>query len=250
MKKTPIKILNCLIIDDEPLARECIENYIREIDFLTTVGVGNNPLELSQLLAQKEVDLVFLDIQMPGLTGFEVLKKLDQMPQIIFATAYDEYAFHAFQVHALDYLLKPYTRERFAEAIRLVEQRSENYLTHIQNLVSSLNEQDTYLTNLLVSVRQKLINVPASDIIRIEANGDYATLVTSEKNYLSNYGISVLETKLDPQHFTRVHRSAMINVSYIKEVYKYPSVYEVVMINGDVVKVSRSYLDNIRKFIV
>lgn len=239
-----------IIVDDEDPARALVKEYLADYENLILLDECNNGVDAVKSINGFKPDLVFLDIQMPGLTGFEVLKKLDHMPQIIFATAYDEYAFQAFQVHALDYLLKPYTRERFAEAIRLLEQRSENYLSQIQNLIGSLNEQETYLDNLLVSVRQKLINIPAKDIIRIEANGDYASLVTSEKNYLSNYGISALEKKLDPKHFTRVHRSAIINVNYIKEVYKYPSVYEVVMINDEVVKVSRSYLDNIRKYIV
>ena len=239
-----------IIIDDEDPARALVKEYLADYENLILLDECNNGVDAVKSINSFKPDLVFLDIQMPGLTGFEVLKKLDQMPQIIFATAYDEYAFQAFQVHALDYLLKPYTRERFAEAIKLVEQRSEGYLEQIHNLVNSLNEQETYLDNLLVSIRQKLINIPAKDIIRIEASGDYASLVTSEKSFLSNYGISALEKKLDPKHFTRVHRSAIINVNYIKEVYKYPSVYEVVMTNDEVVKVSRSYLENIRKFIV
>lgn len=239
-----------IVVDDEEPARSLVKEYLEDYKDLVLLDECNNGVDAVKSINSFKPDLVFLDIQMPGLTGFEVLQKLDYMPQIIFATAYDDYAFQAFQVHALDYLLKPYTRERFAEAIQLVEQRSENYLTQIHSLVSSLNEQETYLTNLLVSVRQKLINIPAAEIIWIEANGDYAKLVTSTNSHLSNYGISALESKLDPQHFTRVHRSAIINVSYIKEVYKYPSVYEVVMVNNDVVKVSRSYLENIRKFIV
>ncbi|MFK7952749.1 MAG: LytR/AlgR family response regulator transcription factor [Ekhidna sp.] len=239
-----------ILVDDEDPARLLVKEYLKDYNDLVLLDECNNGVDAVKSINNYKPDLVFLDIQMPGLTGFEVLKKLNHMPQIIFATAYDEYAFQAFEVHALDYLLKPYTRERFAEAIRLTEQRSEGYLSQIHNLVSSLNEQETYLDNLLVSVRQKLINIPAKDVIRIEANGDYATLVTTDQNYLSNYGISALEKKLDPKSFTRVHRSAMINMNCIKEVYKYPSVYEVVMINDEVVKVSRSYLDNIRKFIV
>lgn len=239
-----------IIVDDEEPARSLVKEYLEDYENLVLLDECNNGVDAVKSINNFKPDLVFLDIQMPGLTGFEVIQKLHQMPQIIFATAYDEYAFQAFQVHALDYLLKPYTQERFAEAISLVEKHSDNYLTHIQNLVSSLNEQEDYLNNLLVSVRQKLINIPAKDIIRIEANGDYANLVTQEKSYISNYGITALEKKLNPKNFTRVHRSAIINVNYIVEVYKYPSVYEVVMSNNDVVKVSRSYLGNIRKYIV
>ena len=239
-----------IIVDDEDPARSLVKEYLQDYTDLVLLDECNNGVDAVKSINSFKPDLVFLDIQMPGLTGFEVLQKLDQMPQVVFATAYDEFAFEAFQVHAIDYLLKPYTKDRFAEAIRLVEQRSEGYLGQMQNLLNSLNEKETYLNNLLVTSRDKLINIPAKDIIRIEASGDYATLVTREKQYLSNYGITALEKKLDPQFFTRVHRSAIINVNYIKEVYKYPSVYEMVMINGDLVKVSRSYLENIRKFIV
>ncbi len=239
-----------IIVDDEDPARSLVREYLQDYEDLVLLDECNNGVDAVKSINSFKPDLVFLDIQMPGLTGFEVLQKLNQMPQIIFSTAYDEYAFQAFQVHAIDYLLKPYTKERFAEAIRLVEQRNASHITQMQNLISSLNEKETYLHHLLVSAQQKLINIPAADIIRIEANGDYAVLVTAEKQYLSNYGISALEKKLDPQLFTRVHRSAMINVNYIKEVYKYPSVYEVVMTNNEVVKVSRSYLENIRKFMV
>ncbi|MEM1124432.1 MAG: response regulator, partial [Bacteroidota bacterium] len=97
-------IINCVAVDDEPLARECIANYVREIDFLQLVGTANNPIAMSQILDQQRVDLIFLDIQMPGLTGFEVLKRLEEMPQVIFSTAYDQYALKAFEVHAVDYL--------------------------------------------------------------------------------------------------------------------------------------------------
>ncbi|MEO0330685.1 MAG: LytTR family DNA-binding domain-containing protein, partial [Bacteroidota bacterium] len=175
---------------------------------------------------------------------------LEEMPNIIFATAYDQYALRAFEVHALDYLLKPYTRTRFADAMQKATTASVDYISRIQELVSSLNEKETYLENVLVSTKNKLISIQTTDIIWIEASGDYAKLILKDCYYLSKYGISQLEKKMNPQLFTKVHRSAIINVNRVREVYKYPSGYEIVMINGDQVKVSRSYLDNIRELIV
>ncbi|MEL6926754.1 MAG: LytTR family DNA-binding domain-containing protein, partial [Bacteroidota bacterium] len=211
----------------------------------------NNGVDAVKDINTFKPDLVFLDIQMPGLTGFEVLGKLEEMPHIIFSTAYDQYAFEAFEVHAVDYLLKPVKQERFDEAIRkLMNYSADDYLSQLQHLVHSINEQDTHLNNILVSVRNKLINVPVDDIIQIKADGNYAQLITKEAAYLSSYGISRLAEKMNPQQFIRVHRSAIINIRYVKEVYSYPSSFEIVMKNGDLVKVSRSYLDNIKKMIV
>ncbi|MEM6380994.1 MAG: LytTR family DNA-binding domain-containing protein, partial [Bacteroidota bacterium] len=155
-----------------------------------------------------------------------------------------------FEVHAVDYLLKPFKQERFDEAIQKMMQTSTDYLSQIQTLVNSLNEQEAYLLNILVSVRNKLINIPTDQIVQIKAEGNYARLTTMDSSYLSSYGITKLEQKLHPQQFIRVHRSTIINITHVKEVYTYPSSYEVVMTNGDVVKVSRTYLNNIRKLIV
>ena len=132
-----------IIVDDEDPARSLVKEYLQDYTDLVLLDECNNGVDAVKSINSFKPDLVFLDIQMPGLTGFEVLQKLDQMPQVVFATAYDEFAFEAFQVHAIDYLLKPYTKDRFAEAIRLVEQRSEGYLGQMQNLLNSLNEKET-----------------------------------------------------------------------------------------------------------
>lgn len=239
-----------IIIDDEAPARSLIKEFLQNYEDLVLLEECNNGVDAVVAINNFKPDLIFLDIQMPGLTGFEVIKRLEEMPQVIFSTAYDQYALKAFEVHAVDYLLKPFKQERFDEAIQKLRSNSKGYLSQIQNLVNSLNEQESYLINILVSVRNKLINIPTDQIIQIKAEGNYAQLTTVDGSYLSSYGISKLEEKLNPQQFIRVHRSTIINITCVKEVYTYPSSYEVVMKNGDTVKVSRSYLNNIRRLIV
>ena len=241
-----------IIIDDEAPARSIIKEFLQGYEELILLSECNNGVDAVKAINTYKPDLIFLDIQMPGLSGFEVLKRLEEMPQIIFSTAYDQFAFQAFEVHAVDYLLKPIKQERFDEAIQKVmnQTQTDTYLTRMQALLDMLNEKETYLTNILVSVRNKLINIPIEKIIQIKAEGNYARLNTADGSYLSSYGITKLEQKVNPQKFIRIHRSTIVNIDYVKEVYSYPSSYELVMVNGDLVKVSRTYLDNIRKLIV
>lgn len=242
-----------IIIDDEAAGRMLIRQYLEHYPALIVVGEANNGVDAVRLINEFRPDLIFLDIQMPGLTGFEVLGHLDEIPQIIFSTAYDQYALQAFEVHAVDYLLKPYTRDRFAQAVqRVIDPRTTN-LQKIQPLAESLMTTATtgtpnrYPEKILVQTGNRLITVAVSDILRIEAEGDYATLVTAKTHHLSNYGITALEAKLDPRQFIRVHRSDIINLHYVREIQKYPSSYDVILQNGDVVRVSRSYMDKIRE---
>jgi two-component system, LytTR family, response regulator len=234
------------VIDDEAAGRTLIKQYLTEYPNLIVVGEANNGVDAIKIINEFKPDLIFLDIQMPGLTGFEILEHLEEIPQIIFSTAYDKYALQAFEVHAVDYLLKPYTRERFKHAVQRI--RNEEQPNPVQPLAESLLINSThYPERILVQIGQKLINIAVTDIIWIEADGDYARLITLNGKYLSNYGISILEAKLNPNSFIRVHRSSLINLKYIKEVQKYPSNYDVIMQNNDVVRVSRGYMDNLKK---
>ncbi|MCY7357766.1 MAG: LytTR family DNA-binding domain-containing protein [Rudanella sp.] len=238
-----------IIIDDEAAGRLLIRQYLEHYPALIVVGEANNGVDAVRLINEFRPDLIFLDIQMPGLSGFEVLGHLDEIPQIIFSTAYDQYALQAFEVHAVDYLLKPYARDRFAQAVaRVTDPRTTN-LQKIQPLAESLmtTATNSYPEKILVQTGNRLITVAVSEILRIEAEGDYAALVTAKTHHLSNYGISALEAKLDPRQFIRVHRSDIINLHYVREIQKYPSSYDVILQNDDVVRVSRSYMDKIRE---
>lgn len=235
-----------IIVDDEKAGRQLISEYLKDYPDLIVLGEANNGVDAVKIINEFKPDLVFLDIQMPGMTGFDVLKHLEELPQIIFSTAYDQYALKAFEVHAVDYLLKPYTKDRFKIAVeRLFQSKETNKaegLTH-----SLLMESANYPAKILVQSQNKLVTVAVEDVIRIEAFGDYSKLVTEDKTYLSNYGISTLEEKLNPAIFIRVHRSSIINLNKVKELNKYTKSYDVVMQNDDVVRVSRGYMDNIKK---
>ncbi|MEM8523402.1 MAG: LytTR family DNA-binding domain-containing protein [Bacteroidota bacterium] len=234
-----------IIIDDESAGRKLIQQYLADYPNLILVGEANNGVDAIKIINEFKPDLIFLDVQMPGLTGFEVLPHLEEIPQIIFSTAYDQYALKAFEVHAVDYLLKPYTKERFHKAIQRIEaeKNGQNVTPLAENLIM---EKQTYPQRILVRSGKKLITIAVENIIWIEADGDYSKLITEKGNFLSNYGISKLEEKLDPNLFLRVHRSSIINVQFIESVDKYTSSYDVKMKNEDVVRVSRGYMQNLK----
>lgn len=234
-----------VIVDDESAGRKLIKEYLNDFPSMILIGEANNGVDAIRVINEFKPDLIFLDVQMPGMTGFEVLPHLEEIPKIIFSTAYDKYALKAFEVHAVDYLLKPYTRERFHNAIQRI--KHDRQLPSISPLAESvIMEKQTFPERILVQSGKKLITIAVEDIQRIEADGDYSKLIINNKTYLSNYGISKLETKLDPKAFIRVHRSSIINIQFIESVNKYTSSYDVVMKNGDVVRVSRGYMENIK----
>lgn len=237
-----------IIIDDEAAGRQLIREYLEDFPDLIVIGEANNGVDAIRLIREFKPDLIFLDIQMPGLNGFDVLTRLDEMPLVIFSTAYDKYALKAFEVHALDYLLKPYTRDRFSIAVQKALNSLQNNLNSVQSLTESLlSPESTYPEKILVQIGAKLVTVDLAEVIWIDAEGDYSKLITSKQRYLSNYGLGALEKKLDPRRFIRVHRSAIINLAFVQEIQKQISSYDVILQNGDVVRVSRGYMENIKR---
>lgn len=235
-----------LIIDDESAGRQLIKEYLKDYRELILLGEANNGVDAVKIINEFKPDLVFLDIQMPGMTGFDVLTHLEELPQIIFSTAYDQYALKAFEVHAVDYLLKPYTKERFKVALDKV--RANTIENKARPLAESLlMDTPKFPERILVQSQNKLVTIAVDEVIRIEAYGDYSKLVTEQKTFVSNYGISMLEEKLNDAIFIRVHRSSIINLNAVIELNKYTKSYDVKMKNGDVVRVSRGYMDNIKK---
>ena len=233
-----------IIVDDESAGRKLIKEYLADYTDYFIVGEANNGVDAVKIINEFKPDLVFLDIQMPGLDGFEVINYLEEIPQIIFSTAYDKYALKAFEIHAVDYLLKPYTQDRFKIAINRIDLNFGKLKPFAENL---LINKPNFPERILVQTSKKLITIAVKDIIRIEAFGDYSKLFTKESSYLSNFGISVLETKFDPETFVRVHRSSIININFVKEVTKNLTGFDVLMSNGDAVRISRGYLDVVRK---
>lgn len=237
-----------IIIDDEAAGRQLIREYLEDFPDLIVIGEANNGVDAIRLIREFKPDLIFLDIQMPGLNGFDVLTRLDEMPLVIFSTAYDKYALKAFEVHALDYLLKPYTRDRFSMAVQKALSSLQNNLNSVQSLTESLiTPESSYPEKILVQIGAKLVTVDLAEVIWIDAEGDYSKLITPKQRYLSNYGLGALEKKLDPRRFIRVHRSAIINLAFVQEIQKQISSYDVILQNGDVVRVSRGYMENIKR---
>jgi two-component system, LytTR family, response regulator len=242
--------MTLLIIDDEAPARLLIRQYLSDYPNLQIIGECSNGLEAVQYITSLRPDLVFLDIQMPGLTGFEVIEQLTEIPQIIFSTAYDRYALQAFEVNALDFLLKPYTKERFQKAIRKALDGGDEMIQKLRALTESMQPTKTYPDRLLVEGVRKIIAVPVQDILWLEADGDYARLHTLQGSNLTNYGLGALAQKLDPALFIRVHRSAIVHLHAIAEVLKEDGIYTIVLTNGTQVRVGRSYQDTIRALIL
>ncbi|MFK8165381.1 MAG: LytR/AlgR family response regulator transcription factor [Lewinella sp.] len=239
-----------IIIDDEPSARELIKEYLESHQEYIVVQECNNGVDAVKSINTLKPDLVFLDIQMPGLNGFEVIEKLDKIPRIIFSTAYDEYALQAFDVHAVDYLLKPVRQERFEEAMDYLAKNSLTQSSRLEEFVSKMVTDDAYLDKLLIWKKGKLIKLATEDIIWIKADGNYAKIVTTNQTLLSSMSLKNIEQKLNPHHFIKVHRSAVVNVDAIKELYRHQSSFQIVLSNGDLVKVSRSYTNDIKKRII
>jgi len=236
-----------IICDDEEDARQLLRQYLSDFPQLQIVRECSNGLEAVTAIDTLEPDLVFLDIQMPGLSGFQVLGKIIHIPQIIFSTAFDNYALKAFDNNAADYLLKPYTRERCSQAVSKVLLNAARNAEGIRNLSESLQQGYTaFPEKMLVENGNRMIAIAVSDVAWISAEGDYTRLHTSEKAYLSNYGIGVLEHKLNPAVFVRIHRSAMINIGHVKEVYRDNNGYSVVLQQGSSHKVGRNYVDAIK----
>jgi two-component system LytT family response regulator len=235
-----------IIVDDEAAGRKLIKEYMSGFPELVLIGEANNGVDAVKIINEFKPDLIFLDVQMPGMNGFDLLPHLKELPQIIFSTAYDEYALKAFEVHALDYLLKPYTRERFRMALERLRTTKTNEMVPLVEKI--MLDQGSYPDRILVQSGKKYISIATESIQRVEALGDYSRLHIGNKAYTSNFGIGLLEEKLNPNTFIRIHRSSIINIYSIKEVNKYPGSYDVILLNGDVVHVSRSYMDNLRKW--
>lgn len=233
-----------LIIDDEEASRLIIRQYLEDHADLEVVGECNNGIEAVSAINRAEPDLIFLDIQMPGFSGFQVLRNIVHVPQIIFSTAFDRYALKAFDSNAIDYLLKPYTKERFNQALSKLLIKG-NSPESIQNLTQGAGSN--YYEKILLENGSKMISIHINDIAYLEAEKDYTRVFTSGKTYLSNFGIGMLEQKLNPSLFIRIHRSHIVNINHIHEVYKENGDTYLVLKNEVLLKVSKSYTENIKK---
>jgi two-component system, LytTR family, response regulator len=210
-----------IVIDDEPLARSLIIKLLQPYPNFEVVDECPDGFEAFKSIQKHNPDLLFLDIQMPRINGFELLEMLDNPPAVVFTTAFDEYAMKAFEIHAVDYLLKPITRERFDKAIQKCQHQA---LSTSISAVSSLLEDkvyEGYQHRIVVKDRGNIRIIPAEEIHYIEANDDYVKIVTKEGSYLKKNTLTNLEKTLDPNLFVRVHRSYLMPISQLQSIEPY-----------------------------
>ena len=258
-------MLRIIIIDDESLARNRIKKLLSHENDIEIVGECKNGLEAVKCIKEKHPDIIFLDVQMPELDGFQVLQEIksDNIPVIIFVTAYDRYALKAFEVHAVDYLLKPFDDDRFYEALQhaknsLQSKKDNSLQKKLQLLISDLSKdsQGDDSTNkktierIVIKSSGKINFIKIKDIIRIKAAGKYLSILTSEGEHLLRKTMNEIEEELDNQQFMRIHRSTIINIDYIKEMQTYyRGEYVVILSTGEKFPTSSAYKNNIENLL-
>jgi two-component system LytT family response regulator len=217
--------LRVVIVDDEPLARAVVREYLGAHEGVEIVAECGNGFDAVKAVSELSPDLMFLDVQMPKLTGFEVLELVGRSVPVIFTTAYDKYALQAFEVHAVDYLLKPFSEDRFAEAVSRARARlaapAEDNAVDVQALVTDARARDKPVERILIRDGAQVHVIPVERIDYVEAQDDYVSFVTAGKSYLKDQTMAAVDASLDPSRFVRIHRSYLLNIDRIARVELY-----------------------------
>jgi DNA-binding LytR/AlgR family response regulator len=213
--------MRTLIVDDEAPARERLKRYLAVFEGVEVIGEAKDGVEAVEMIEAQSPDLVLLDIQMPGLDGFGVIETLEDPPAIVFVTAYDEYAIRAFEVHALDYLLKPFSRERLGTAIRRAQEapaEGQDLSAQLRPLLESLAAEGRYLTRLAVRDRECIRLLDAGEVDWIGIEDEQVMVHVGDQAYAVRRTLTELEARLDPKRFFRAHRSAIVNLDRVQEI--------------------------------
>jgi two-component system LytT family response regulator len=250
--------IKAVIVDDEFLARQRILKLLEEHNDVTVVAEAKNADLALEVIQEREPDLVFLDVQMPGANGFSVLQRmqLKKAPVIIFTTAFDQYALAAFQVHAIDYLLKPFEQERFDEAVNLAREqlsmrRSAGLSRQMMNLLKSYEGADEpYRTTIKLKEKGREVYVNVDDLVYLETAGNYVVLQTLERQHLFRSTMNDMEAMLNPEEFLRIHRCFLINKRFVKKQrYAGGNEFSFQMKNGKELSSAKSYKETITRFL-
>ena len=234
--------MKVIIVDDEPLARSIVKEFLQKHPDLQLMQECGDGFEGLKAIQQHQPDLIFLDIQMPKINGFEMLELLEQTPAVIFTTAFDEYAIKAFEAHAIDYLLKPFDQERFDKAIsKWKEKKSTSTEKATQDLLETASLSPSQSQRIVVKNGSKIKIIPAHDVLYLEAADDYVKIHTPEGYFLKNKTMTHFEQSLDGEQFVRTHRSYIVNVQQITRIDPYEKDSHVAILrSGAKVPVSRS----------
>jgi two-component system LytT family response regulator len=250
MKNRPIRTL---IVDDEALARKFIRRMLKDDRDFEIVGECSNGKETVAMIRAENPDVVFLDVQMPEMDGFDVLESIgfERLPEIIFTTAYEQYAIRAFELHALDYLLKPFDQARFKEAIRYTKERfgserRNDEGTQLRALVENIKNKPQHLERLVIKSGGRITFLRTDEITWIEADDKYVHLHTSTARPMVRQTLSAMEEQLDPARFRRIHRSAIVNIEQIAELQPlFSGEYSILLQDGTKLTLSRNYKDKL-----
>jgi two-component system LytT family response regulator len=249
--------VRALIVDDEALACRRLRRLLRNHPDVEVVETCMNGKDAIHAIKRFKPDLVFLDVQMPGTDGFGVLRALDSMPapQIIFVTAYDQYAIQAFDVHALDYLLKPFDRERFEEAllrakIQIQKEKRSGWDPGIVTLLQELKTQPARLERIVIKINGRVFLLKTDEIDWIEAQGKYVVIHAGKAAHLIREGMNALELKLDQAKFVRIHKSSIVNIDRIQQLQSwFHGDYRVILKDGTQLTLSRRYRQNLNELL-
>ncbi len=234
--------MKVVIIDDEPLARSIVKEYLQKHPQVEIMQECNDGFEGLKAIQQHQPDLIFLDIQMPKINGFEMLELIEQPPAVIFATAFDEFAIKAFEAHAIDYLLKPFNQERFDKAInKFKEQKAISTEKVTQDLLETASQSPSQNNRIVVKNGSKIKIIPVHEVQYLEAADDYVKVHTGEGYFLKNKTMNHFEQTLDGQQFVRSHRSYIVNVQQITRIDPYEKDNHVAILRSGIkVPVSRT----------
>ncbi|MEJ2543285.1 MAG: LytTR family transcriptional regulator DNA-binding domain-containing protein [Calditrichaceae bacterium] len=242
--------IRTIIVDDEELARHSLKLSLEKFKQISIIGECSNGFEAVKSINELKPDVVFLDIQMPKLNGFDVVELLaDDTPEIIFVTAFDEYAINAFDANALDYLLKPVNSERIKITIeRLEEKISNKAKPALKTILKEITQKNLPLQRILIKEHTNVYVIPVNEITHLEAQDDYVLIHTKNNSYLKNERISILEAELDSQNFIRLHRSFLVNIDFINRIESYSKDSKRVKLKSGIeVPVSRSGYEELKK---
>ena len=242
--------IRTLIIDDESLARDLLRHYLSKDERVELIGECSNGFEGVLAIQELNPDLVFLDIQMPKITGFEMLELVPNPPIIIFSTAYDQFAIRAFEANAIDYLLKPYPFERVSLALnKAVEKlKSRTSSTEIGNLIQTHDQESGILNRIVVKSGRKIQVIPVESIYYIESQDDFVMIYCKDGHFMKQKTMKFFEQHLDDKQFVRIHRSFLLNLTYISEIQQYEKESWIVLTKqGAKLKVSKAGYANLKE---
>ena len=236
--------IQCLIVEDEPLARNLLADYVRKVPYLELLDTCINPIQAMDVLHNKQVDVLFLDVQMPEITGLGLLKILKAKPLVILTTAYSEYALEGYEHDVVDYLLKPISFERFLKAVDKVSQRLHMPHAASQTEASESLKRNTPISFIFVKDGNKLVRIRLADILYLQAMKDYVAIHTRQQKIVSLQRMKSLESQLPADRFIRIHHSYIVALDAIEVVHKND-----VQVGADLLPISESYRKSFREFV-